>query len=93
MPQTKVQQFLPVLSRRILTAPIGMHNAIRIEPAVAHGHVHRVGDQFGAHVVSHRVADHLARGTVDQRRQIQPALPGPDIGDVADNLGARPRRR
>ena len=36
MPQPKLDQFLPVFGRRVLRAAVGMHNAIRFEPAVAH---------------------------------------------------------
>ena len=43
----------------------------------------RSRDQFGAQVVSEGVADDPAGGDVDHRGQIQPPLPGADIGDVA----------
>ena len=43
----------------------------------------RVGDQFGAQVIGHGVADDAAGGDVDDGSQVQPPLPGGDIGDVA----------
>src|ERR1700739_1762965 len=89
MPQPEFDQFLPVFARRVLRAAVGMHNAIRLEPPVAQRHCHRVEHELGAHVVGHRVPDHLAGAAVDQRSQIQPALPCSDVGDVADDLGSR----
>jgi len=47
------------------------------------GHGERVFDQFGAHVIGERPADDAARGQVDDRGQVGPALPGRDVGDVA----------
>jgi hypothetical protein len=34
MPQPELDQFFPVFGRRV--AAVGMHNAIRVEPPVAH---------------------------------------------------------
>ena len=46
-----------------------------------------VGDQLGAQVIGDRVADDAAGGDVDHGGQVQPALPGPDVGDVAAPAG------
>src|SRR5208282_5529442 len=43
-----------------------------------------VFDQLGAHVVGQGPADDPAAGQVDDRGQVGPALPGRDVGDVAD---------
>jgi hypothetical protein len=40
--------------------------------------------QLGAHVVGDGPAHHPARGQVDDAGQVGPALPSPDVGDVAD---------
>ncbi len=66
-----------------------MHNATGLEPSVAHRHCHRVKHELGTHVVGHRVPDYLAGAAVNQRSQIQPALPRSDVGNVADDLGSR----
>jgi hypothetical protein len=50
----------------------------------AGGHAQRGGDEFGAHVVGHRVAQPAPRTEIEDRSQIQPALAGRDVGDVAD---------
>src|SRR6478672_11441199 len=65
-----------------------MKNAALNEVVVAGGHLDRVGDQTGAHVVGHRVADDLAVEAVDHGGYVQPALPGRDVGNVPDQLGA-----
>lgn len=44
----------------------------------------RVQDQRGAHVVRHRPADDTPRVEVDDHRQVEPALEGPDVRDVGD---------
>jgi hypothetical protein len=42
----------------------------------------------GAHMVSHRIADDFFVEAVDPRRQVQPARPDGDVGDVADEFAA-----
>ena len=53
----------------------------------ARGHTEGIGHQLGAHVLSHRVTDHLLREAVEHGRQVQPSFPGANIGDIADQLG------
>ena len=72
------------LRARILTAPIGMEYEALLRCPVGEGHLEGVFDQFGAHVIGQRPAHHPAAGQVDDRCQIGPALPGGDVGDVAD---------
>jgi len=50
--------------------------------AAVDGHVERVDDELVAEVVGHRPADDAAAVAIDDRREIQPALPGADVGDV-----------
>src|SRR5512132_1006475 len=47
----------------------------------------RVSDQAGAQVLGQGEPDHPARGNVDHRRQVQPAFPGREVGDVAAPAG------
>jgi len=61
---------------------------------VFEGHGEGVLDQLGAHVISQSPADDPAAAQVDDPGQVGPALPGRDVGDVADiapvHLGAWP---
>jgi hypothetical protein len=47
-------------------------------------HLERVGDELGAHVCGHRVAQQATRTEVEHRRDVQPAFTARDVGDVAD---------
>ena len=47
-------------------------------------HLQRVDDQRGAHVGGHRPADDLTRERVLDGGEVQPALAGPQVGDVSD---------
>jgi hypothetical protein len=51
------------------------------------GHVESV-DEFGAAVVGHGVADDLVGGQVQSAGEVEPALCGGQIGNVADQLGS-----
>src|SRR6476661_9787215 len=58
------------------------------ERDIPRGHRQGVGDQLDPHMVGHRIPDDLFGEAVQHGRQVQPALPGTDIGDVADELSA-----
>ena len=45
-------------------------------------HVDRVSDQFGAHVIRDRPADHSTGPGVDHHRDIDPSFAGALLGDV-----------
>jgi hypothetical protein len=47
----------------------------------------RTGDQLGTQMLGQGEPDHPARGDVDHGGQIQPALPGREVGDVATPAG------
>ncbi len=47
-------------------------------------------DELGTHVVGDLPADDLLRVAVDHGREVDEALPGMDVGDVADELHSRP---
>ena len=87
---------LGVLPGRVLTAAVGVEDHPRVGVAAGDGVAQRVGDQVGAQVVGDRPADDPARAQVDDGGQVQPALPGVDVGDVAApagvDLGRRRRR-
>src|SRR5674476_1658414 len=65
-----------------------MENRTIRERDVSGRHRDRTGDQGCLVVVAHRPADDLAGVAVDDQGHIQPALPGRDVGDVADEFGA-----
>jgi len=46
--------------------------------------------QFGAQVIGHGVAGDPAGGDVDDGGQVEPALAGGDVGDVAALAGVQP---
>src|SRR3954468_3908810 len=73
----------------VLSAPVGMEDHAVGEGIVAGGHRQGVNDQFGAQMVGHRVADAGLGVAVDHGGQIQPPGPGPEVGDVADQLDPR----
>src|SRR5829696_10489013 len=64
-----------------------MEDALGCQVVVSGGHLQCIHDEAGAHMLGHRVADDLPVEAVDDGGQIQPALPGVNVGDVADQLG------
>lgn len=55
---------------------------------------HQRGErQLGSHMVAHRPTDDLAGRQVEDGREIQPALPGGDVGDVREPDPVRRRCR
>jgi hypothetical protein len=67
-----------------LRSAVGVKNSIATDQTTSGGEVEGVADQVGAHVVGHRVPDHLAGLQVDHRGQTEPALACGHVGDVAD---------
>ena len=61
-----------------------MKNDTSLWCPVGEGHGEGVFDQLGAHVFGQRPAHNSASGQVDDCGQVGPALPGCDVGDVAD---------
>ncbi len=51
-------------------------------PAAQGGHVDRVGDELGAHVIGDRPADDPSGPGVDDDGEVDPALAGAVLGDV-----------
>jgi hypothetical protein len=68
----------------MLRSLIAVVNQPWLWPAAVHGHLQRVGDELGAHVLGHRPADdHSAVGVLDGC-EVEPAFPGSEVGDVGD---------
>ncbi len=77
----------------VLRPPVepGLHAAVGVEDHPGHRmtslhdrHRQRVGDQRGTHMVGHRPADDPPGVRVDHGREVEPALPGADVGHVPD---------
>ena len=63
---------------------IAVMNEPWLWPATLHGHLQRVGDELGAHVLGHRPADDPSAVGVLHGCEVEPPLPGPQVGDVRD---------
>lgn len=70
---------------------VGVKDRIMAGQAASDGEVDGVADEVGAHMVGHRVPDDLAGVQIDHRGQVEPTLPGGQVGDVATSR--RPRGR
>src|SRR5262249_8759077 len=66
----------------VLAGPVGVKDHARARVAGRDRVGQRIGDQLGAQVISDGVADDPAGGDVDHGGQVQPPLPGADVGDV-----------
>ena len=76
------------LGRGVLAAAIAVDHALGLQSAAAVGHVESVDDEFGAVVVGHGIADDLAGGQVQPAGEVEPALGGRQVSDVANQLDA-----
>jgi len=74
--------------RGVLTAAVGMENAPSADPAGGERHRQRVNDQARLHIFGQRPADDFLAVAVDDRGQIEPTLPGRNVGDIANEFGA-----
>src|SRR4029079_17533267 len=72
---------------RILAAAVTVEEESGGGLPKADGGVQGFADERGLHALAQAPADHFAREQVDDDRQVHPALPGPQVRDVA-----RPRR-
>jgi hypothetical protein len=61
---------------------------LRVPSAV--GHVEGIHDEFRAVVIGHGITDDLAGGQVQPAGEVEPALGGGQVGDVADQLDPGP---
>src|SRR6266511_6210302 len=77
---------------RGLRALIGVVHESGGGTASGDGHLERVDDELGPAVGSHRPADDATAVAVDDRGQIEPALPAAHVLDVGDPELVRPAR-
>ena len=59
-----------------------MMNETRRRTSALDGHGERGNGQFGAHMIAHGPADHLAGEQIEDHGQVQPAFAGWDIGEI-----------
>jgi hypothetical protein len=60
-----------------------MHET-RIGAPAVQAHLQRVDDELGAHVLGHRPADDHPGERVLNSGEVEPALPGPQVGQICD---------
>ena len=72
-----------IFVRAILTAPVGVVDTSRRRPAQSNGHVQSPDRQVPLQAAADGPADHTTGVEVENDGQIQPALSGPDVADVA----------
>jgi hypothetical protein len=75
-----------------LAALVGVVNETAIGAATVQRHVQRVDDELGAHVIGHRPANDRAGVGVLNGGEVQPALPGAQVGDVGEPQHVRGSR-
>ena len=74
---------LLIVVRKVLASAIRVMNAALWWPAQGNRHVEGADRQVFLHLVADRTTYHPAGMQIKYDRQINPALPRPDIGDVA----------
>jgi hypothetical protein len=74
----------------VLAAAVGVEDDAGRGVAGGQGIGEGVGGQFGAQVIGHGVAGDPAGGNVDDGGQVEPALAGGDVDDVATPAGVQP---
>jgi Protein of unknown function (DUF2699). len=77
------QEILPIVAG-VLRSLIGVNEQSGGRLAAPHRHHQRLQHQVGVQGRSHRPADDLPGEQVHDRRQVQPAFVGADVGDVGD---------
>src|SRR3954451_13552258 len=56
----------------------------RLRAALGERHLQRIADELGAHVIGHAPAHDPAAVEVLDADEVEPALPGSEVGDVGD---------
>src|SRR3954471_20632615 len=72
------------LIRGVLRPAVAVEYRVRLQVAVDAGHLEGVDNQRRAQMVGELPADHHPSGQVDHGGQVEPALAGAQVGDVAD---------
>src|ERR1035437_5167382 len=70
------------LGTGVLGSAVGMEYRTGSKVDVFRGHVDRVTDQVGAHMIGHRPAHNRLGMTVDHRGQVEPPSPGTDVRNI-----------
>ena len=78
-----IRQSLLIGFAGVLTALIRMMQQARRGLTPQHGHLQGLFHQRSLHVIGHGPAHDLARKQVHDRRQVQPAFGGVDVGDIS----------
>jgi hypothetical protein len=73
---------ITVRSAGVLTSAIGVTDQACWRASAVQRHLECLCDQLRAQVIRQGPADDLARVGIQEDRQVQPALPGADVGDV-----------
>src|SRR5258708_238779 len=90
MPEVMLLQRPCELLGCVVAAAVGVENGLIGERIITSSHLDGPLDERGLVVIVRRPADHFFRMTVDNRRQVKPALPCREVGDIADHLLAPP---
>ena len=69
--------------RTVLAATVAMENAAPRRRPERDGHFQRAERQVAFQAITDGPADHAPGVQVQDHRQIEPALPGPDVADVS----------
>src|SRR6266545_3255548 len=72
-----------------LAALVGVPDQPGVRSTMCKRHLQCVGDELGAQVVGHRPADDPAAVEVLDGDEVEPALPGAQVGDVGDPAAVR----
>ena len=88
-PSTINEKTIAILRRGVLNAPIRMVDQTRARPLHRDGHCQGRQRQAGAQMIRHCPADDLAAVQIHDGGQIEPALIGPDVGDVGEPVRRR----
>ena len=84
--EAMLAQDLLVIVRTILTATVGMMDAALGRRSECYGHVQSPDRQVTLHPIADGPTNDWPRMKVQDHSKIQPAFPGPDIGNVTSPL-------
>src|SRR5579875_2300646 len=82
-------QFPREVTRGIITSAIAVEYGAFRKVKIPGGHPDRVLDERRPVIIVHRPADDLTGRAIDDRREVKPSFPGPDISNIPDHLLAR----
>src|SRR6476469_5930476 len=88
----QLPEFLRELIRRVIAAAVTVKYSTFRKVEIPGRHTDRLRDERCLVIIVHRPAGYLPGCAVDNRREVKPALPGPDISNIPGHLLARPAR-